>query len=262
MKVAVVTGAAGAIGSAICHHLNRRGFHIIAIDLDKKGLDLLPEPVTRLGLDLTEPGFHDTVTAAVDSLGRCDLLINNAGVIVTRPFEQVTPEECRREQFVNLQAPMLLSRALYPALRRTRGRIISVVSLGSMMPLAESPGYCASKAGLRAFMLTLAMLERQTGVGISMVHPGAVDTPMLRREIAEGGSALNFLGTPLRPEAVARAVVANLDRPRLETNIPRHDGWLLKLVNLMPGILPPLRPLLERLAQPGLRRYRRRQGLA
>jgi short-subunit dehydrogenase len=189
------------------------------------------------------------------------VLVNNAGMIVTRPFEQVTSAESRREQLVNLQAPMQLSRALYPALRRASGRIVSVVSLGAMMPLAESAGYSASKAGLRTFMLALAMLERQTGVGISMVHPGAVDTPMLRHEAAGGGSALNFLSRPLHPDTVAQAVVANLDRPRLETSIPRYDGWLLKMIGLTPGVLPGIRPLLERLAQPGLRKYRQQHGI-
>ncbi|MES9539442.1 MULTISPECIES: SDR family oxidoreductase [unclassified Actinomadura] len=262
MRVAVVTGAAGAIGTAITLRLQERGFHVIAVDLDAAGLDRLPRPVTRLRLDLTEPGFHQDVVAAVEaSGGRCDLLVNNAGIVVTRPFEEVTVEDSRREQLINLQAPMQLSRALYPALRRVPGRIVSVVSLGAMMPLAESAGYCASKAGLRAFMLALAMLERETGVRVGMVHPGAVDTPMLRHEAANGGSALNFLSEPLSPDAVARAVVANLDRPRLETNLPRHDGWLLKTAGLTPGVLPRIRPLLERLAQPGLRKYRRDHGM-
>jgi short-subunit dehydrogenase len=156
---------------------------------------------------------------------------------------------------------MDLTRALYPALRRARGQIISVVSLGAMLPLAESAGYSASKAGLRTFMLALAMLERETGVRISMINPGAVDTPMLRHEATDGGSALNFLGTPLAPDVVAKAALANLDRPRLETDIPWHDGWMLRAATLTPGLLPRIRPLLERLAQPGLRKYRARYGL-
>jgi NAD(P)-dependent dehydrogenase (short-subunit alcohol dehydrogenase family) len=211
MRTAVVTGAAGAIGTAVCTRLNTRGYHVIAVDLDSGGLDRLPDPVTRLPIDLTEPDFHEPIAAAVGD--RCDLLVNNAGMVVTKPFEEVTARESRREQLVNLQAPMQLSRTLYPALRTARGRIVSVVSLGAMLPLAESAGYSASKAGLRAFMLAMAMLERETGVGVSMVHPAAVDTPMLRHEVTHGGSALNFLGDPLSADTVAAAVVANLDRP-------------------------------------------------
>lgn len=254
-RVAVVTGAAGAIGSAITTRLQARGFHVVAVDVSADGLAALPGQPTRLPLDLTSPTMAAEVVAVVDELGGCDLLVNNAGIVVTAPLAEITPEESRREQLVNLQAPMDLSRALYPHLTASRGRIVSVVSLGAMMPLAESAGYSASKAGLRAYMLGLAMMSRQSGVGIAMVHPGAVDTPMLRHEATEAGSALNFLGEPLAPGTVADAVVANLDRLRLETFLPRHDGVMLKLVGLAPGVLPRLRPLLERLAQPGRRRY-------
>lgn len=262
--VAVVTGAGGAIGAAVTARLQARGFHVVAVDVGAAALAALPGPATRLELDLADPTTAARVRAVLerDHAGRCDLLVNNAGVIVTAPFAEVTPEAARREQAVNLQAPMDLCRALYPLLERTRGRIVSVVSLGAMMPLAESAGYSASKAGLRAFMLGLAMMTRESGVGVAMVHPGAVDTPMLRREAAEGGSALNFLSEPLAPEVVADAVVANLDRLRLETCLPRHDGWALRAVGLAPGVLPRLRPVLERLARPGLRRYVARHGLA
>ncbi|MGC7101757.1 SDR family NAD(P)-dependent oxidoreductase [Amycolatopsis lurida] len=260
MSIAVVTGAAGAIGGAICRKLHERGFHVVAVDRDTDGLERLPTSMTRLPVDLTAPDFHHRITAVVGD--RCDLLVHNAAIVVTSAFEHVADELSRQEQLVNLHAPMQLSRALYPALRAARGRIVSVVSLGAMMPLAESAGYSASKAGLRAFMLALAMRERETGVGISMVHPAAVDTPMLREEMAGGGSALNFLGQPLHQDTVAKAVVANLDRPRLETCLPRHDGWMLKALGLAPGLLRHLRPFLERLAQPGLRKYLRRQGIS
>ncbi|WP_158851410.1 hypothetical protein [Saccharothrix deserti] len=59
-------------------------------------------------------------------------------------------------------------------------------------------------------------MERETGVGVSMIHPGSVDTPMLRHEVAGGGSALNFPSRPLTPDRVAHAVLGALDRPRME----------------------------------------------
>jgi len=110
-------------------------------------------------------------------------------------------------------------------------------------------------------MLALSLREKETSVRISLVHPGAVDTPMLRHEAANGGSALNFLGTPLSPDTVATAVVGNLDHPHLETSLPRRDGWLVKLVGLTPGVLQRIRPLLDRTAQSGLEKYRRDNGI-
>ena len=262
MKSAVVTGAAGAIGSAICAQLLTRGYQVLAVDIDTAGLDRLGRRVIPVRADLTAPKFSEQVVEAVHAAGgRCDLLVNNAGIVVAGPIEAADPEMIRREQQINLQAPILLTRALLPLLKQNRGQVVSVASLASMLPLAESPGYSASKAGLRAFMLALSLREKETGVRISLVHPGAVDTPMLRHETATGGSALNFLGTPLSPDTVADAVVGNLDHPHLETSLPRYDGWLVKLVGLTPAVLQRIRPILERTAQSRLEKYRRDNGI-
>ncbi|MET0455697.1 MAG: SDR family oxidoreductase [Mycobacterium sp.] len=262
MKTAVVTGAAGAIGSAICGRLVTRGYQVLAVDMDVQGLQRLPDSAIPVRADLTDPDFHAAVLAAVNAAGgHCDLLINNAGIVLAGPIEGTDPDDIHREQLINLHAPMLLTRTLLPALQHRRGHVISVVSLAAIMPLPESLGYSASKAGLRAFMLGLALRQRETGVKISLVHPGAVDTPMLRREAANGGSALNFLTTPLSPGTVADAVVANLDRPRLERFLPRHDGWLIKILGLNPAAMQHIRPLLERAAKPGLERYRRQHEI-
>ncbi|WP_433193003.1 SDR family NAD(P)-dependent oxidoreductase [Nocardia sp. CA-107356] len=262
MKVAVVTGGAGAIGTAICTQLVARGYYVLAVDVDIAGLERLPAGVTGVLTDLSAPDFYQHVLTAVDDAGgSCDLLVNNAGIVTVGSIELADPAVIRREQLINLHAPILLTHALLPLLRQSRGQIISVASLASMLPLAESPVYCASKAGLRAFMLSMSLWEKETGVRISLVHPGAVDTPMLRHEATHGGSALNFLSEPLKPETIANAVVANLDRPRLEKCVPRHDGWLVKIVGITPGVLQHIRPLLERAAQSGLQKYPRRNGI-
>ncbi|GAA2735598.1 SDR family oxidoreductase [Actinocorallia aurantiaca] len=263
MKVAVVTGAAGAIGAAVCLRLVERGLHVFAVDVDEEGLKRLPAQVTPVRCDLTDPASYELVAAAVrEGAGRCDVLVNNAGIVVTTPFEEASAQELLREQQLNLQAPMLLTRALFPLLREARGQVISVVSLGALLPLAQSPGYSASKFGLRGFLLGLAMREKETGIRISIVNPAAVDTPMLRHEAATGGSPLNFLGRPMQPGTVAEAVVGRLDRPRLETNLPASDGWLVKAAMLAPGLVRRARPVLERAARPALKRYQRRYGIS
>jgi short-subunit dehydrogenase len=239
-----------------------RGFHVIAVDRDVEGLSAVAEPATRLGLDLTDPDFHEAVAAAVDERGgRLDLLVHNAGVIVAGSVGERAPEASRREQMINLQAPILLTEALHPALRRAGGLVVGVGSAGAVFPMAESPGYSASKAGLRSYLLALAVGARRSGVRIALVHPGSVDTPMLRREAEEGGSVLNFLSEPLSPGRVADAVVANLDRVRLETFLPRSDR-LLTLWGVVPSLIPRFQPLLERFGRRGLERFRRRRGIA
>lgn len=256
MRTAVVTGAAGAIGSAVCSLLIGRGFRVVAVDVDADGLARLPDDVSPVVADLTDPDFTSAVREAVERLGgRCDVLVNNAGIVNTTPVDQLRPEQVLREQAINLQAPILLSLALMPALKAAGGQIVSVVSLASMLPLAESPGYCASKAGLRAFMSSLALSENTTGVRISMVHPGAVDTPMLQHEARSGGSALNFLTPPMKPAAVAKAVVGQIDRPKLEVLVPASDGWLVRLAATVPAVLRRSNAVLCRLGERGRNRY-------
>lgn len=261
-RTAVVTGAAGAIGIAIAARLAARGFHVIAVDRDADGLAALPASVAALELDLTDPGFQDAVRSAVERRGgSLDLLVHNAGIVVTGAIEDRTPEASRREQMINLQAPILLTEALYPALRRSGGLVVGVGSAGAVYPMAESPGYSASKAGLRSYLLALAVTARHTGVRVAMVHPGSVDTPMLRREAADGGSLLNFLSEPLTPDFVAQVVEANVDRVRLETFLPRSDRFLT-LLAAVPQIIAPLQPFLERLGRRGLQRFRSARGIA
>ncbi|MDH6678745.1 NAD(P)-dependent dehydrogenase (short-subunit alcohol dehydrogenase family) [Rhodococcus sp. LBL1] len=263
MSRAVVTGAGGAIGSAICRGLASRGHDIVAVDVDSAGLAMLadtsPARITPHPCDLTDPGELAELVAAVGA--DCDLLVHVAGVVVTTPFEKVTAAEVDRELGVNLLAPVHLTRALYPALQESRGHVVAIVSIGGMLPLGESPGYSASKFGLRGFLLALAARTRETGVRVSIVNPGSVDTPMLRHEAATGGSALNFLSTPLTPQQIADRVLGLVDRPRVETNVPRSDGWMVKTGMLMPGATLRALPWIARLAQRNLQRYRERHGL-
>lgn len=262
MKTAVVTGAAGAIGSAICRRLVAAGFRVLAVDIDEAGLARLGTDTIPVLADLSDSAASDQIAKAVEAHAeRCDLLVNNAGIAVTTPFEEATAEEVQRELDINLIAPIQLTHALFPMLQASSGHVISVVSLASMLPIAQSPGYSASKFGLRGFLLALAQREAETGVRIGIVNPGAVDTPMLRYEVVSGGSPLNFLSEPLSPEAIAAAVLAHVGKPRLETNVPRYDGWLIKAAMLNPGLIGRLRPLLERMAQPALERYRRAHSL-
>lgn len=263
MNRAVVTGAGGAIGSAICRGLAARGYDIVAVDVDGTGLAALsetsPARITPHRCDLTDPAARAGLVSTVGA--DCDLLVHVAGVVVTTPFEKVTDAEVDREFGVNLLAPVHLTRALYPALQESGGHVVAIVSIGGMLPLGESPGYSASKFGLRGFLLALAARTRETGVRVSIVNPGSVDTPMLRHEAASGGSALNFLGTPLTPQRIADRVFGLVDRPRVETNVPRSDGWMVKAGMLMPGLTLRALPWIARLARRNLERYREHHGL-
>ncbi len=258
--VAVVTGAAGAIGTEICQRLQARGYAIVAADLSETGLEALraklAQPLTCVAGDLSDPQTAERIRNTLEQqYGRCDLLINNAGMVITDAFETMTTAQVRREVDVNLLAPMLLTHALFPLLQARRGQVISVVSLGSMLPLAESPGYAASKFGLRGFMLSLALRTPRNGVRISTVNPAGVNTPMLHYEARTGGSPLNFLGTPLEPEQVAERVIRQLHKPKIENDISASDGWLIRIAMLFPNFYAKVLPLLVSMGEKGRQRF-------
>lgn len=265
-RVAVVTGAGGGIGSVACRRLDALGYQLVAVDLRAESLEQLNSTLSRPALvivaDLSDPATALRVRDETQGhYGRCDLLLNNAGIVVTTPFEQASLELVRKELDINLTAPLLLTRALFPLLQASTGQVITIASLGGMLPLAESPVYNGSKFGLRGLMLGLALRTPITGVKISTINPTSVDTPMLRHEAQTGGSPMNFVGTPLTAECVADAIVRQLTRHRVETDLSAADGWLVRLVMLMPNLFLRLLPLLAAMGRRGRQRYIDRYGL-
>jgi short-subunit dehydrogenase len=261
-RTAVVTGAAGAIGTILCERLLDRGFHVIAVDRDAAGLAALPDPTARLQVDLGDDGFPDLVAEAVARRGNgLDMLVHNAGVVATGAVQDRQPAMSRLEQIINLQAPILLTERLFRELQSAGGVVVGVGSGGALFPMAASPGYSASKAGLRAYLLALNGSRKHTGVRTALVHPTAVDTPMLRLEAEQGGSLANFTSAPMSPEAVADAVVSVLDRHRLEIFLPWSSEFQLKLLNAFPQLLRLVDPVLDHLGARGLARYRASRGI-
>ena len=260
-RVGVVTGAAGTIGALVVDRLVGAGAVVVAADVDEGGVGGLVErhgsSVVPVAADLTDPGGIDAVVEAVERLGRVDVLVNNAGIVVITPFAEVSTGELERELDLNYRLPLVLTHRLYPHLARSRGVVVTVASLGAFVPLAESPGYSGSKAGLRMLMAALARSTSATGVRVAVVNPSSVDTAMLRHEAAGGGSPLNFLGTPMPPERVADAVLDAVTgrRRRVERDLPRGEGVLVRVASLTPGVSRRVLPLLTGLGERGRRRY-------
>jgi len=262
-RVAVVTGAAGSIGRAICRDLDRRGYTVIAIDVSESGLHELCQSLSGTPLlvaaDITiEEEIVHIAELVKKRFGRCDALFNNAAIVVTGNFEDVSLGLLRREQEVNLYAPLMLTHKLFPVLRESGGHVVTICSIGGILPLAESPGYSASKFGLRGLMLSLAQMEPQTGVRISLVNPSAVDTSMLRWEAENNGSPLNFLGEPMEADYIAKIAVEQLRGSALEVDIPASSGWIVRISMLAPRCLLAFLPMLRRRGEAGRRRYLRR----
>ncbi len=263
-RVFCITGAAGGIGSALCHMAADAGARIAALDHDADNLALLlaalpgTEHMAQC-VDLTDDEAVERALSAVGSaFGRIDVLINNAGMTSAERFDQRSVASIRRELSVNLISPMVVTRLAIPWLEQSDDpRILSTVSLGGIFPLGETPMYTASKFGLRGAMLALAMDLGTRGYQVGSILPSATDTPMLWQEAVDGGNSLQFLDPPQTPADVVRAYQRMLDKPRMERYPKVSESWLVRVVMLVPQRIQTLLPLFRGRGERGMARYLR-----
>jgi len=179
----VVTGAARRIGREIALALARSGADVaityLSSEQDAQATVDRIESLGRRGFAL-QRDLREAATArslaqdAIARLGRLDLLINNAGSYRTHTFAQISVEEWDEVFAVNVRAPFLLTQACSDELRRRRGRVINIGSLGGIRPWATHAHYCASKAALH--MLTqVAAKALAPEVSVNCVAPGMID---------------------------------------------------------------------------------------
>lgn len=257
-KIALITGACGGIGSVVAKDLARQGYRLILADIDDTKNSALAQSLpdaTAISLNLAD---RDALNTFCESLGQYDLDIAfiNAGVAHIGPVANQPVDNIDGQLDINLRSAILLNRACAQVMKqRGKGHIINTVSLGAMVPLSDCAVYSATKAGLRVFLTALRSELKGTGVNVSGIYPGAVDTPMLRYEARNNGNVLNFLSTPQTPEDVLRAFNRLLKQPKLEVYVPYSDSILARGVAVFPGLLDSVFPLFERIGKAGRKKY-------
>lgn len=203
-KVALITGASSGIGLEIAKKLAGEGVQLGLFARTKNKLEALS---SELGEALALPGdvtqYEDlerAVQTLEDRFGGLDVLINNAGVGVFKPVHELNPQEWRRVLETNLTGPFYATKAAVPALqRRGRGHIVNIGSLAGKNAFAGGAAYNASKFGLLGFSEASMLDLRHSGIRVSTILPGSVDTPF-------GGNATGS-SWKIAPEDVAEAVL-------------------------------------------------------
>lgn len=261
-KVMLITGGAGGIGSALAASLAADGAMIIVADLNTEGADAVAASLpgsghSGYGVNLTDRAQVEGLIAFIEATyGRIDVLVNNAGMTSADRFDERSVESIEHELSVNLLAPLVLSRLAIPLLRRSSDpRICTTVSLGGIFPLGETPIYTASKFGLRGAMLAIGMDLGPKGIAVGSVLPSATDTPMLRQEALDGGNSLQFLDPPQTPADVVKAFRALLDKPRYEVYPRPSESWLVRIVMLVPSLIPKALPFFRGRGERGMEKY-------
>jgi NAD(P)-dependent dehydrogenase (short-subunit alcohol dehydrogenase family) len=220
-RYAVVTGAAGGIGSAIVREFLERGLVVHGLDRTPASMH---ERYFAHQVDLSDRAATDRALEQVLAAlpGRCDVLVNNAGVSRLQSFGE-TPDQLLDELLeVNFIAAFRVTRALLPALKASSQP--TIVNVASELALVGQPGfsaYCGTKGALLAWSRALAVELAADGIRVNAVCPGPIDTPMLQAEFATATAPLlarqeEVASVPLgrlgKPEDIA-AVVALLASP-------------------------------------------------
>lgn len=251
--VVLLTGAAGGIGEKLIHRLVAAGLHVLAFS--RRGDTPPQQHVTPVACDLSKPAeIQNTMEGLRKTSVPLYAVVHCAGVITPQRMGTCDTQGVSAQLAVNLEAPILLTMLALPLVPKG-GRIVFVNSMAALVPLEGSSIYTASKFGLRGFALSLAQDLQPRGIAVSSVFPGAVDTPMLRREIDNGGSVLNFLTQPSTPDDIAAIVERLLKRPKSEIFCPSSDGILAQMMLMMPRVWRMILPVLLKKGLKGKKKY-------
>ncbi|MGW0821714.1 SDR family NAD(P)-dependent oxidoreductase [Streptomyces sp. NPDC002845] len=234
--VALVTGASSGIGAAVARRLAAEGgWQLLLNGRDRTRLARVAADTsaTAFPADLAEPGADRRLTDDVlDSVGRVDLLVAGAGVGWAGPFATMPPPALDEVLSVNLVATVRLVRLLLPGMiSRGTGRVVLIGSIAGCVGVRDEAVYSAAKAAVATFADALRYELRGTGVGISHVVPGVVDTPFFERR---GAPYHRSRPAPVPPERIADAVWQVVTQDRDEIFVP---SWL-RLPGRLRGAAP------------------------
>lgn len=193
MKSVLITGASTGIGRASALRLDAEGWRVFAGVRREEDAESLrqagSERLVPLMLDVTDT---EQIASGAGRIGEAGLdgLVNNAGVAVPGPLEALPIEDFRRQIEVNMTAQVAVTQAMLPAIRRSRGRVVFITSIGGLMAFPMFGAYHAAKFGLEAVGDVFRRELRPWGISVSVVEPGSIATEIWDRGQSEADAFL------------------------------------------------------------------------
>jgi short-subunit dehydrogenase len=250
--VAVLTGAAKGIGAALAMHLASRGCHLALIDRNRDALAAVAAAARKTSVavsehaaDVADPAAAQSVREAVlAEHGRASVLINNAGVALLGRFDEVSLADMEWLFAINFWGTVRMCKAFLPVLRQQpAAQIVNLSSIFGIVAPAGQTAYAASKFAVRGFSEALRHELEDTGIGVSLVHPGYVRTGIARnarvaaamdpQEAAERIANFDRM-TGNSPDQAAARIVAGIERRQKRILIGRDAVRLDLLQRMLP----------------------------
>jgi len=209
-KVALVTGGAAGLGKATAKRFAEEGAHVYVTDTNAEGAEAVAAAIVAAGggatarrQDVTDEADWDLLMGEiVGARGRLDVIVNNAGIVISGSAEDTTLEDWRKTQAVNLEAVFMGTRAAIKVMKESGGSIINISSIEGIVGEAQAAAYNASKGGVRIFTKSAALHCARQGYGAS--HEAC---PLCKRLAGHAGCPVKrrlCKGRALGPPARAR----------------------------------------------------------
>jgi len=250
-KNAIVTGAGSGIGAALCRALVAAGADVVCTDIDAEAAAATAAGLTGPGsaraasLDVTDAA---AVQAAVDDVvardGRLDLMFNNAGIAWGGDTELLTLDQWNAIIDVNVRGVVHGVAAAYPLMvRQGHGHIVNTASMGGLTAAGQITSYVMTKHAVVGLSLALRSEAAAHGVGVTVLCPAAVETPILDKGAVGGFVGRDYylkgqgITTPYDPDRLARDTLAAIEHNKALLVKPRraHAAWLFS--RLAPGLM-------------------------
>ncbi|HFB66790.1 MAG TPA: SDR family NAD(P)-dependent oxidoreductase [Aeromonadales bacterium] len=263
-KTVIITGASAGIGAACARLLARQKARLALVARGEVALNKIADElgaeteVMAIALDVADTDACMKMLSQVEQrFGAIHILINNAGTHIRGNVDTLKPEDLAIMADVNFRAPLVLTAAVIPYIKKSGGgAIIMVASLAGRAPLQGAATYSASKAGLRAFTYAIADELSSESIKVGMVSPGPVDTGFIMDEIDKVDDIVYSQKMSTATE-VAEAILQLISGDRTEIAIPAAAGKMTTLMYLFPSVRRWVRPLLQKKGRKNKLKYKK-----
>ncbi len=245
-KSVLVTGASSGIGHDVALAFGQQGAQVAILARRKLHLDELAKKIVKAGgkalaldCDVTDRArVFSAVDQVKESFGKVDILINSAGLLISDSVEQMRPEDLEKMMAVNLFGAVNAMQAVLPLMRKAKsGNIVNISSLAGRRGMTPLAGYSATKFALVGLTEALRVELFNTGIKVSLVMPGVIDTPMAHGALKHD-SLKDLPGATFAMPArwVTWAVLAAAAFSLTEVDVPPGAAVVEKLASLFPSV--------------------------
>jgi NAD(P)-dependent dehydrogenase (short-subunit alcohol dehydrogenase family) len=226
-KTAIVTGASQGIGAGLVAAFMREGYNVVATSLNIQSLTASPNLVLVDGDIGKQETAAKTVEAAINHFGTIDVLVNNAGILRTKPFTDFTTEDFNALFSTNLLGFLQITQlTVKQMLKQKSGNVVTITASLADQPVASEKASVSmlTKGGLNAVTRSLAIEYAKDGIRFNAVAPGVVDSPMHKNDSKEFLKTFQPMGKIVEVKDIVEAVLYLAQAGQVTGEILHVDG--------------------------------------